>query len=147
MGVGKCDLLEVTGTGRDAGCNRASSPSASNSESTQRELALLLEEIRVDAPTLLLADAVHALGDSASPYSYGSIGWRSLEAVHWRSSIRRIGSALFRARLAGDEVEVDVGLDQPHDHVRDLVQIGRELEPARRRLLVQQPLVPADEPR
>ena len=30
----------------------------------QCEFALLLEEIRVDAPALLLADAVHALGDT-----------------------------------------------------------------------------------
>src|SRR4051794_11605654 len=40
--------------------------------------------------------------------------------------------------LAGDEVEIGVGLDQPHDHVCDLAQVDGEVEPAGARLLQQQ---------
>ena len=50
--------------GRYAGCNRVHAQLAVEQGVHQGELAVLLEEIRVDTPVLLLADAVHALGDS-----------------------------------------------------------------------------------
>ena len=65
MGVGEGDVLEVAWRPADI-------PDAIEYTLTvgveqrvhQGELAVLLEEIGVDAPTLPLADAVHALGDT-----------------------------------------------------------------------------------
>ena len=49
--------------------------------------------------------------------------------------------------LAGDQVEVGVGLDQAHDHVGDLVQVGGQGEPPGARLLAQQLVDPVDQAR
>ncbi len=57
----------------------------------------------------------------------------------------RLGTLGFRL-FAGDEIEVGVGLDQPHDHIGQLVQADGEIEPRTAVLFFKERLNGIDQP-